>query len=486
MAAPSVKKNFAYSMSYQILDIIVPLIMAPYLSRVLGADMIGVQSYTNSIQTYFLLLAALGTQSYGAREISRNRDNITACSKLFWEIELMSIATSTAALAAWILLIVMSSTYRIFYLVMIPNLLGAMLNITWFFNGLENFKLTVFRNMFFRLAGILFVFAFVKEKSDVVLYVTILSLSNLLSAASLWIYIPKLTVRISPGELKIARHFKQTLTYFIPTIATSIYTVLDKTLIGLITKSDIQNGFYEQAENVTRVANRLTYSGINAVVGVRISYLFVENKIEEIHSRIAHSMNYIFFMGVGCACGISAVAKRFVPLYFGTGFEGVTYLLYVLCPVSVIIGVSNCMGSHYYTPSGRRTQSAKYLIVGSCVNLVINLCLIPYLQAIGAAIATIIAELTITTLYVKNSNGYMSLRLLVQIGWKKILAGIIMFIIVYYLGKLLIISEAVTIAVQVIVGFVVYLLGLCLLRDEWTVSYLKGLTDKLRAGIKMH
>ena len=483
MAAPSVKKNFAYSMAYQILEILVPFIMTPYLSRVLGADMVGIQSYTNSVQAYFILFAALGTQSYGAREISRNRDNIEAYSKLFWEIELMSIATSTAALIVWIFLIALSPTYRIFYLVMIPSILGSMLNITWFFNGLEKFKLTVIRNMFFRLAGILLMFAFVREKSDVVIHVAILSLINLLSSASLWIYIPKLTVKTSFGGLKITRHFKQTLTYFIPTIATSIYTVLDKTLIGLITRDSTQNGFYEQAENVIRVANKITYAGINAVVGVRISYLFVENKIDEIHKRIENSMNYIFFMGVGCACGLSAIAKRFVPLFFGSGYEGVEYLLYVLCPVSVIVGVSNCMGSHYYTPSGRRMQSSKYLIAGSCVNLAMNLCLIPYLQAIGAAIATIVAELTITVLYVRNSNNYMSLRLLVQIGWKKVISGMIMFLCVYNLGKLLIVSELVSVLVQIIAGVGVYTLGLYLLKDKWMAGYVHSLAGKVRKGI---
>ena len=99
MATPSMKKNFAYSTIYQVLNIITPFITAPYLSRVLGAEMLGIQSYTSSVQSYFLIFATLGTQSYGAREISRNRDNIYEYSKLFWEIELMTVATSMIALA---------------------------------------------------------------------------------------------------------------------------------------------------------------------------------------------------------------------------------------------------------------------------------------------------------------------------------------------------------------------------------------------------
>lgn len=478
MSAPSIRKNFVYSTLYQILDIIVPFITAPYLSRVLGPDMVGIQSYTASIQAYFLLIAALGTQSYGAREISRNRDDISTYSKLFWEIELMSIVTSAASLTAWGLLIILSPNYRIFYLVMIPNILGSMLNISWLFNGLEKFKLTVIRNMLFRLTGVVLMFLFIKEKSDVVIHVGILSFINLLSSISLWLYVPRLTIRIPFKQLTISRHFKQTLAYFIPTIATSIYTVLDKTLIGLITDDNTQNGFYEQAENIMRIANRVSYSGINAVVGVRISYLFKENKLDEIHERIANSINYIFFMGVGCACGISAIARKFVPFFLGDGYGGVEYLLYIFCPISVIIGISNCLGSHYYTPSGRRTQSSKYLIIGSCVNLVLNLCLIPYFQAIGAAIASIVAELTITVLYVQNSNHYMTARMLFQIGWKKIVSGTCMLVFVFVLGNLLNLPEIIAIMIQISAGLGFYITMLYLLRDNWTMNYVHALLNK--------
>ena len=121
-------------------------------------------------------------------------------------------------------------------------------------------------------------------------------------------------------------------------------------------------------------------------------------------------------MGVGCACGIAAIARKFVPVFFGNGYDNVEYLLYILSPIIVVIGVGNCMGTQYYTPSGRRAQSSKYLIVGSCVNLILNLLLISRLQAFGAAIASIVAELVITSFYVKNSGEYMSLKILFGLG----------------------------------------------------------------------
>ena len=65
-----VNKNFMYNMVYQILLYIIPFIVTPYISRVLGAENIGIYSYTYSIVTYFMLLTLLGINNYGTRNIA--------------------------------------------------------------------------------------------------------------------------------------------------------------------------------------------------------------------------------------------------------------------------------------------------------------------------------------------------------------------------------------------------------------------------------
>ena len=125
---------------FQIFTMITPFITAPYVSRVLGPDGIGIQSYTGSIQSYFLLFAALGTASYGNREISQARDNKEAYSKKFYEIELITVLTCIVCLLAWIGLIFFDKKNQIYYIAMIPYIFGAMFDISWFYNGLENFN----------------------------------------------------------------------------------------------------------------------------------------------------------------------------------------------------------------------------------------------------------------------------------------------------------------------------------------------------------
>ena len=472
ISQPNIKKNFIYSTAYQVFNVLTPFITAPYLSRVLRAEGIGIQSYTSSIQSYFLLLAALGTMTYGAREISINRHDAYKRSKLFWEIELMTVATSMMALALWIALICFSKTYRIYYIILTTGIFASLFDITWFFNGIEEFRLTVLRNVFFKIIGIISLFAFIKDKEDLVLYILISSVTTLLSSISLWPYLRRYLVKVNWRELQFKKHFRETLIYFIPTIATSVYTVLDKTLIGLITHSTAENGYYQQAERIINIAKSVVFTAINSVVGVRISFLYANKKLEEIKERIEYSFNYIFFTGFACCFGIIGIAKTFVPLFFGPGYEKVTSLLYVMSPIIVIIGISNCLGSHYYTPCGKRAQSSQYIICGSVTNLILNLILIPRLGSIGAAVASIAAELVVTALYIKNSGEYGEPIVLVKSGYKKMISGILMCVTVFFMNKMHTVP-IITILLQIAAGAFVYTLGLLVLRDKWSLNIIK-------------
>ena len=114
MGQPNIKKNYLYSLLYQILTMIIPFITAPYVARVLKTDGVGTYSYTQSYMTYFTMLAALGTSSYGMREIARCRTKKEEYSKKFWEIELLTVFTTIICLIGWIILILFSSEYKIY------------------------------------------------------------------------------------------------------------------------------------------------------------------------------------------------------------------------------------------------------------------------------------------------------------------------------------------------------------------------------------
>lgn len=433
MQKQSIKKNIVLSTVYQVITLITPFITTPYIARVLGADGIGIYSFTMSIETYFAMFAALGTISYGTREIARARDDIALRSKLFWEIEILSIITTSISIFAWCVFVAFSDEYKLYFLILTITLSANLLDISWFFTGLEQLKYIVYRNIIFRLLSIIALFLLVTEKSDVAMYIGINAISTFGGAASMWLSLPDFVNKVPVKSLQITKHFKETLVYFVPTIATSVYTVLDKTLIGIMTSDIAENGYYEQATKIIRMGQTITFSALNTVLGARISYLFKERRYEEIQQRIYNSIDFILFMGCLLMFGIIGTANVFVPWFFGQGFRPVALFMQVMSPIILIIGVSNCLGSHYYTPAGLRKLSAKFIIAGAGFNLVLNLILISRYAGLGAIIASLVAELLISILYLRNCDGYLTTKILKKYSWKKVVSGVIALAIAYML-----------------------------------------------------
>lgn len=491
---PSLKKNYIFSILYEVLKLITPFITMPYIARVLGPDGVGIYSFTHSNITYFLLFGALGTASYGAREIAQNRDDRQKTSKLFWEIELLTVMTSGVSLGAWIVFLIINREYRLYDIALTPFILSTMFDISWFFYGLEKVRNIVIRNTAMKLLGIALLFLLVRKKEDVLIYCVINSGISLLGSLTMWTYLPGLITKVNLRELRFKRHLRETMIYFIPTVATSIYTVLDKTLIGAITGNVYQNGYYEEATKVINIAKSMVFTAVNTIMEARMSYLFAEKKFDEIRKRIVRSMDFIYLLAFGAVFGIVGIAKRFVPIFLGDGFEPVIVLLCLMAPLVLIVGTSNCMGAQYYTPSGQRKRSAKVIVLGAITNLCLNLLFIPKYGVYGATVASIIAEATITVLYINMSDGYMRWKKLWQFTWKRLIAGTVMCAAVFATGEALrsVVMEhgnrisavnLLTLLLQVSVGVVVYALILWVMKDSM-LKELMGMARKFINRIK--
>ena len=466
MKQVSLKKNIMLSTFYQVLKIITPFITAPYISRVLGVSKVGIFSYTSSYAMYFTLFGGLGTATYGTREIARVRNDEHKRSHLFWEIEILSVITTTISILAWGVFTLINTKYQVYYAVLTFNLLAVMFDISWFYAGIEQFQYTIGWNSFFKIASVVALFIFVHNPSDLLIYVFIMAFQNFAGNVGMWTGLPRFIHKVDLKTIKLKKHFHETLVYFIPTIATSVYNVLDKTMIGFITHNTKENGYYENANKILDMMKTLTFVALNSVMTSRISFLYKEKKFEEIKKRIHDSINYVLFMGIGILFGLSGVAKVFVPLFFGKGWDKTVDLLIIMSPVIVIIGLSNCLGSQYYTPSGRRKESAKYIIAGAVINFCFNCIFIPKLMSYGAAIATVIAETVITILYVHNDNDYLNWSDIFKMGWKKLIAGVIMFVILLGIRQV-IHQPLLSVALMVIVGGASYILILTLLKDSF-------------------
>lgn len=478
MEQQSIKKNVVLSTIYQILLMISPIITTPYISRVLGPEGNGIYSYTHSYQIYFSMIAALGTASYGQREIARNRDDRNELSKLFWEIEFLTCITTGVSIMLWFFFISLQKTYIVIYLIMTLNLINTLFDISWFFSGLEQFQYIISINALFKILGIVLQLVLVKDKQDIAVYICILCVTTLMGTMSMWLALPKFLEKISFRNINILRHFKETLIYFIPTISISVYTVLDKTLIGLITNDPKENGYYEQANKVIGILKSLTFVSLNNVLGPRNSYLYTNNKFDEIKLRIMESIEYILFIGIGICFGLIAISDRFVIWFFGNDFSRVAYILIIFSPIIVIIGISNCLEHQYYTPAGFRKKSAYFILIGAGTNFALNLFLIPQYGSYGAAFASVVAEVVITVLYIKYCNGFLTLKALINKMWKKLVGALVMFSAMEIFGNLKV-SDLLSITLQLIIGGCLYIGLLLLLNDSFTKTLMQYLKRRI-------
>lgn len=477
MKKKSLTRNYIYNLIYQIMVLILPLITAPYISRVLGAENIGIYSYTLSISAYFILFGSLGIALYGQREIAYKQKDKEKYSITFWEIFFLRILTMTIALILYYFIFAKGEQYQIYYKVLILEIIGNCIDISWFFQGLEEFKKTVTRNMVVKLISVVCIFLLVKTKNDLYVYFWIYVLSILIGNISLWLYVPKYVSKIKLKNLHFLKHLKPTIALFIPQIAIQVYTLLDKTMVGAIISDKSEVGYYDQGQKIIKILLAVITS-LGTVMLPRIANTYSRGEKEEITRYMKKSFNMVFLLAFPMIFGIIAVSKAFVPIFFGQGYDKVVILINVISPIILLIGLSNVTGTQYLLPIKRQKEFTTSVICGAVVNFILNSCLIWKYGAIGASIGTVIAELTVTLVQIYFVRKDFDLKKMVKLSQNYIIASIIMFIVCLIVRQV-INNNFISVVTQVAVGGLTYGLCLLILKDEFVYEMLNRLKQKV-------
>lgn len=465
MTAPSLHRNYLYTVVVQLVSMLTPLVTAPYVARVLGSDGVGTFSYVQSVATVFSLFAALGLGAYGLREVSRVRDDAAAVTRLFWEMTLLRFVTTLVTLAVYALLCLWVGDWRL-YGAMGLLILATGLDLTWFFQAVERFGTLMLRHLAVKVLGVVLVFTFVRGAGDVTAYALIQGGTTLLSHLLLW---PRLRGLVGRRQgLHPLSHLRPSLVYFVPAVATSVYTVLDKTMLGIIAGDMAQNGYYESAHKIIRLLMAVLTS-LNVVVGVRTSYLFGQNREGEVRSHLLDTYRFMCALAFPLCGGLMACGGGFAVAFFGPDFAAAGGMLTLFAPLLFIIGTSNVLGSLYLTPGGYRRLSNRAIIMGAGVNLVLNLLLIPRFGGYGAVAASVAAETAISALYLRFTHPFLSAFRLLRVAGRYALYGGVVFLVAWVVAQGMP-PTLLAVVAQAAVGATVYAALLTLARDPvWDV-----------------
>lgn len=450
----SIKKNFLYNMSYQLLTLILPLITTPYISRVMGAEKIGVFSYTYSIATYFGMFILLGLNNYGNRTIASVRDNKDKLSLSFWNIYAFQLVLGIVMSVIYLGYALFIAQEKTMALIQFFFLVSSMLDINWFYFGLEQFKLTVTRNTIIKVVTVIAIFIFVKSPDDLYKYTIIMALGTLGGQIVLWCFLKNYVQKANVTWNEIKKHIKPNLVLFVPVIAVSMYISMDKILLGYLTnKTEV--GYFESANKVTTIPS-LLIGALGTVMLPRVSNLVSKGKGDTIKRYLELSQLVSVFLSVSMALGMSGVVREFVPLFYGTGFEKCQILIPILVLSSIFIAWANVIRMQYLIPYKKDEVYVKSVIYGAIINIIVNLILIPKLASIGAAIGLLVSEATVCIYQSWRTRHELPERSLIIKSAPFVLSGIIMYLVIINIP--LIQGTFITLVLKVILGIVIYVL----------------------------
>lgn len=480
MKNKSIKLNFIMNALLTMSSMIFPLITFPYISRALQPEGIGKVNFAISIVSYFTMFAQLGIPTYGIRACAQVRDDKDELSKVVQELLLISIVMCTLSYIAFFLSISfiprLRNDYKLFLIIGSSILLNT-IGVEWLYKGLEQYSYITIRSLIFKVIGVVSMICLVHNPSDYNIYGGITVVASYASYILNFLYLRKLVSLKKKSTLNLKRHLKPVFQFFAMACATTIYTNLDTVMLAFMV-NDTAVGYYSAAVKIKGVLVGIVTS-LGTVLLPRASYYIENNNQEEFMRIAAKALRFVLIVATPLTVYFILYARVGILFISGASFENSIIPMQVIMPTILFIGLSNIMGIQMLIPLGSEKVVLHSEIVGAVVDLVINLILIPFLGATGAAIGTLVAEFFVDIVQ------YFALKDVVsntfsKLPYKKVIIGCFVGTLSSMWVKILQLSSFLSLVISGILFFAVYFIILVLMKESLT----KQLFNQLLAKVK--
>lgn len=477
----SIKKNVIFNLINTVSALLFPLITFPYASRVILADGIGQVQFFNSIITYITLLTSIGIPLYGVKEIARVRDNEEELSKT--TVELVSLSFLMSLLGYIIVAVLCVTVGRIqdnipLFLILSSSILITAIGCPWFYNGVEDFKYITILNLIVKTASVVFLYCFVKTRDDLLLYGVYAVFGSIGNYLVNFLRLKKY-IRCKDLSLKTIncwRHIKPASAVFLFNIITSIYINLDTVMLGFLSNSTAV-GFYTGASKISHLLVTLVTS-LGVVLLPRSANLIKNGKIKEFYELSTKSYNFITMVSFPILGGVLLLSHNFIYIICGAEFIPAVQTLRIISPIIVFIGISNVLGLQMLYPLGKIKMVTLSTCVGAAVNVLLNFALIPLWSHNGAAIATLVAEFSVTIVQLYIVKSFLSFPLFSKKTLHYILSTLFMVGVCYML-MLRLNGALAQIIVIPIIGGIIYCTLMFLFREGIVVDMIGQIKEKV-------
>ncbi|MBU3877050.1 flippase [Faecalicatena sp. AGMB00832] len=396
MKVNSVKFNFIMNFILTASSIIFPLITFPYISRTLLAAGSGAVSSAASVLSYFAMFASLGIPTYGIRACARVRDDREELSRTVQELMIVNTVTTVLTYAVFLVLLAVVPKFAAEKELLMINSVSLILNVigvSWLYSALEEYGYIASRTLIFKVISIIFMFLMVKSPDDYIIYGAISVFAGSGSYVLNFLRLRRYVDFKKTQQYHFKEHLKPIMIFFATSAGISVYTNLDTVMLWMM-KTNVDVGYYSAGIKVKTVLSTLITS-LGTVLLPRLSYYAEKGNKDEFYKIIAKACNFVVLLGAGVTVYFWMYAKESILLLAGADFYGAIAPMKYLMPTVLLIGLSNVTGIQVLTPTGRESKVLYSILAGAVTDFVLNLVLIPYIAADGAAIATTVAELVV-------------------------------------------------------------------------------------------
>ena len=480
-----IAKNYLYNVAYQILILLTPIITAPYLARVLGADNLGIYSYVSSSGNIITTISLLGIYTYGNRQTAYVRENKAELTKTFWELELTRVILGCTGTAVYFIYAFCNKDYQFFFAVYYPYILAEFIDCSWIYVGLEDMKPAVMKNFVTKLANVVGIFIFVKSAEDTWIYIFMLAITTLAANISVYSQLPKYVGRPA-GAVKfrnITFHLKGSISLFLPQVASIFYLQVDKVMLEWLTDSTSQVSFYDQAEKIVSIPLSLI-TVISTVMMPRIANEYKKNNYEIIGELLSKAGRIALCMAMPMMFGILCISLQFVPWYLGREFLPTARAIMILSPIIIMNSLSGISGKQYFTATNQIPILIRAYGSAAVMNIIVNALLIPRFSYIGAAVATVLSSISSVIVQYYYLIKQVKLRGVFQCAVKYFCGGAVMAFVIWLISHNLR-STPFTTIIQILTGILVYAVFLIITRDNTAIEIIHILLNQFhRKGRK--
>lgn len=399
----SLIKNSLFNFVYTFAEVCFPIVSSVYVSRILLAEGVGRVTYAQTIVTYFVNFAALGLPNYGVKALVAGRDSGEKTKKVFSELFTINLCSTVLSAVVYYMMIFLTGWFvsdMELFLLMGALLVSNIFNVEWLFRGIEDFKFMAVRSIFIKLATLIPLFVFVRDKSDFIAYAVIVTAVHVVTQLTNAVYIVK-NIGFDFSSMNLKRHLMPALVLFASSVAIEIYALFDSTMLGII-HGNVSVGYYGNATKLIRMFFSLV-TALVVTVYPRVTSYFTNGNKDAAEKLIDSALKMSMYITVPSMIGILIGADYIIPALFGDSFGGSVAPLRILSVLLIIFSVAYTKGHIVLMAAGREKSILKASIAGAVINFVLNLFLIPDYRQDGAAIASVIAETIVTCILLHES-----------------------------------------------------------------------------------